>query len=616
MDEEDIPLKIGLIESEIYELTRKREELTRRINRLKSQKDELQANYNLKKSLEVDETLTNVDYAWSKNAQKVLEEKFNLKSFRTQQLAAINATLSKKDLLLLMPTGGGKTLCYQLPAVIDKGMTLVVSPLIALMQDQLINLRKLGINAMSMSSTTDKDAKKAGFQYMSKGIGPDLKLMYVTPEWLAKSKTFMSSLQKLHERGKLDRIAIDEVHCCSQWGHDFRPDYKYLGLLKGMFKDVPIIGLTATATTSVLLDIQNMLDIPGCTILRAPFDRHNLNFKVVSKPDKSDDCYDYLEKLLTKTFKDQSGIIYTATIKDSSEIMKGLRARNIKALSYHADLEEEVKTLTHTKWLESKIQVVVATVAFGMGIDKPDVRFVIHYSIPKSMETLYQESGRAGRDGKDAQCIVMFKLSDYMKNSGYARSKVEVKNAFSVLEYCLSLKHCRHYLIGLHFEEMEIRRCNSMCDNCKKATKENNHLQDYDVADANVDIHKLITTSMQGDKNLTVAKLVDVWLKPTVKIRKPGISKQQAEDIIGHLLIKKCLTEEKNYTPYSVNCYLRCGMTPESVVISMVSDKSLDKYLKIVSTDKKRQLDGSDDDCVVVIAGEKPCTSNNKKTKR
>lgn len=155
-----------------------------------------------------------------------------------------------------------------------------------------------------------------------------------------------------------------------------------------------------------------------------------------------------------------------------------------------------------------------------------------------------------------------------------------------------------------------------MCDNCKKATKENNHLQDYDVADANVDIHKLITTSMQGDKNLTVAKLVDVWLKPTVKIRKPGISKQQAEDIIGHLLIKKCLTEEKNYTPYSVNCYLRCGMTPESVVISMVSDKSLDKYLKIVSTDKKRQLDGSDDDCVVVIAGEKPCTSNNKKTKR
>ncbi|XP_017771751.1 PREDICTED: putative ATP-dependent DNA helicase Q1 [Nicrophorus vespilloides] len=587
---DDVAEKIELIDIQLAKAISKRGELNRLIARLKQEKDELQSNYNLKKSLDIDDNWTKTNFPWSKELQNNLEKTFHLKSFRSQQICAINATLSNKDVLLLMPTGGGKTLCYQLPALIGKGMTLVISPLLALMEDQLIKLKKLGINSISMSSGTPKEIKNQGFQYLSKGVGNPIKFMYVTPEWLAKSKKFMSGLQKLHEAKKLDRIAIDEVHCCSQWGHDFRPDYKYLGLLKGMFSDVPIIGLTATATTSVLLDIQNMLDIPGCAIIRAPFDRPNLKFKVVAKPDKSEECLSLLEKLLTKKYKDECGIIYTATIKDCEEVTKGLMARGLKVKHYHAELPDERRTKTHNSWLKDDVRVIVATVAFGMGIDKADVRFVVHYSVPKSMETLYQESGRAGRDGKNAECVVMFKLSDYLKNSGYARSKTEIKNALSVLEYCLDKRNCRHYLIGLHFEESKIKSCNTMCDNCDNKST----LETYDIKEACSDVYQILEHAAIAENNLTANKLIDLWMKPKIKIKKPNISKEEAEYLVGHLILKGCLREEKSYTPYSVNCYLRKSHSTSQIEVVLNASASLDNYLK-----RKRkviEIDDSEDE--------------------
>uniref|UniRef100_A0A1Y1NHE5 DNA 3'-5' helicase n=1 Tax=Photinus pyralis TaxID=7054 RepID=A0A1Y1NHE5_PHOPY len=356
-------LEIQSIESEIAKLRQK-------LNKLKTKKNELEKQHNLVKSFDktAEDLYKGTDFPWSANLTALLREKFKLEEFRPTQLVALNATLSKKDLLLLMPTGGGKSLCYQLPALVGKGTTLVVSPLLSLIEDQQIALRKLGIVSKSINSSTPKEIKKEINDYLSKGTKPVIKLLYVTPEWLSKSKLFKSYLQKCYAMGNLERIAIDEVHCCSQWGHDFRPDYQFLSLLKDMFPNVPIIGLTATATLSVLFDVQNMLNIKGCLIFRSSFNRPNLFYKVIPKPQQTEQCLEYLEGILKNKFKNKSGIIYALSIKDTEDLAQALRGRGLKVRPYHANLEPELRRKVHEKWLNDEYQVVVATVAFGMGI--------------------------------------------------------------------------------------------------------------------------------------------------------------------------------------------------------------------------------------------------------
>ena len=269
---------------------------------LLDRKQKLKDDALLKKSFTLSKKNWNSEnFTWSKNLKKALTDVFKVKELRPLQLETMNAYMSNEDVILVMPTGGGKSLCYQLPAVISKGVTIVVSPLVALMEDQLYGLHKLNVNAKMLSSKAPKEDVKAIMAGLVDNKST-LKLVYVTPEYMAKSNRFMSKLQKAFEMKRLDRFAIDEVHCCSQWGHDFRPDYKFLGILKSMFPGIPLLGLTATAPAKIIVDVQKMLDIQGCLVLRASFNRPNLYYEVRRKPSDKENCLEMIVNLLQSRF--------------------------------------------------------------------------------------------------------------------------------------------------------------------------------------------------------------------------------------------------------------------------------------------------------------------------
>ncbi|MDH5680505.1 MAG: ATP-dependent DNA helicase, partial [Spirochaetota bacterium] len=352
----------------------------------------------------------------SQSIYDLLKNYFGYERFRPLQEEIIQNILDQKNCLVLMPTGGGKSLCYQLPALYNSGITLVISPLISLMKDQVDALKANGINAEKINSGQSFDDNA---RIKSQAKNGKLNLLYVSPERLsiASFRQFLMSLN-------ITLIAIDEAHCISEWGHDFRPDYRNLSSLRQDFQDVPILALTATATKKVRQDIVNHLNIPEGNIFISSFNRKNLSYKVLQKGSAKSN-FNKLRALLSQ-HSGESCIIYCFSRKEADNLAKDLCEHGFNALSYHAGLSDTERKINQEKFIRDEVLIITATIAFGMGIDKPDVRLVVHYSLAKSLEGYYQETGRAGRDGLASDCVIFYSYGDKHKQE-YFIDQIEDK---------------------------------------------------------------------------------------------------------------------------------------------------------------------------------------------
>lgn len=419
-------------------------------------------------------------HPWSKDLLLAFKDRFRLTSFRHNQLEAINATLDGQDAFVLMPTGGGKSLCYQLPAVIHsgktRGVTIVVTPLLSLMQDQVDHLRVLGIAAKAFNGDMDR-AEKQDILSSFKMKTPEnhCQLLYVTPEMINKSTAFLDGLRILHRNKKFARLVIDEAHCVSQWGHDFRPDYKELGQVRQQFPGVPVIALTATATHNVITDVKHNLSMQNCKVFSQSFNRANLYYEVRPKEKQS---VETIAKLISDKYAGKTGIVYTLSRKQTEQIAQKLSDHGISAKHYHAAMPAADKTQVQRDWQSGRVKVVVATIAFGMGIDKPDVRFVVHQYLPKSLEGYYQETGRAGRDGLPSDCYLFFSHGDIFQlrkfiedSDGNSSQKDRQKEMLNrVVMFCENTRDCRRSQLLHYFgETFANTKCRKTCDNCRNA---------------------------------------------------------------------------------------------------------------------------------------------------
>lgn len=435
------------------------------------------------------------------NPQQILQQVFGYPDFRGAQLSIVEHVIAGGDALVLMPTGGGKSLCYQLPALLRQGIAIVISPLIALMQDQVDALQQLGVKAEFLNSTLDAETANSVMSRMHSG---ELDILYVAPERLLMPG-FLSALNQVASGPRLALFAIDEAHCVSQWGHDFRPEYRGLTVLHERFPQVPRIALTATADAPTRAEIVERLALEDAKQFISSFDRPNIRYRVMQKAN----VRQQLETFLETEHPSDAGIIYCLSRRKVEETAEWLRARGWDALPYHAGLDAVTRNANQRRFLREEGVIMVATIAFGMGIDKPNVRFVAHLDLPKSMESYYQETGRAGRDGLPANAWMTYGLGDVvnmrkMLDSGDApeeRKRVERQKLDALLGFCESTD-CRHQTILRYFGEHHPGDC-GQCDNC---------LSPVDTWDATQAAQMALSCVYRTGQRFGVVYLIDVLL--------------------------------------------------------------------------------------------------------
>ena len=391
-----------------------------------------------------------------------LKKVFGYDKFRGKQEDIIHHILDGQNTFVIMPTGAGKSLCYQLPAIVQGGTAIVISPLIALMKNQVDQMNAVGVHARFLNSTLTKSESNRVKKDTISGI---VKLLYVAPESLTKEENV-----EFLKQANISFVAIDEAHCISEWGHDFRPEYRRIKDIIGQLGDVPMIALTATATPKVQLDIQKNLAMDSARLFKSSFNRTNLYYEVRPKQNAKKQLIKFI-----KDHKGESGIIYCLSRKKVEEIAEFLKVNDINAAPYHAGMEAKERMKNQDGFLNEDVDVIVATIAFGMGIDKPDVRFVVHFDAPKSIEGYYQETGRAGRDGINSNCLMFYSYNDILKLEKFNKDKAvtERENARFLLEEMAAYAEssvCRRKQLLHYFGEEYVasdETCRGMCDNCR-----------------------------------------------------------------------------------------------------------------------------------------------------
>ena len=425
--------------------------------------------------------------------QQVLSQVFGYSEFRTGQLDIIEHALNQRDSLVIMPTGGGKSLCFQIPALLMPGLTIVVSPLISLMKDQVDTLQANGVAAAYLNSSQTREESMQVLSAMQHG---EIKLIYVAPERILQP-SFLDRIQQLH----ISLIAIDEAHCISQWGHDFRPEYASLGHIKSVLPTPPIMALTATADDATRQEIASRLNLNNPFYHQASFDRPNIRYTLYEKYKPFTQLLQYL-----KTQHENSGIIYCTTRKQVEETAFKLQQQNYSVLGYHGGMEHSERMIVQESFIRGDTDIVVATVAFGMGIDKPDVRFVIHYNIPKNIESYYQETGRAGRDGMSAEAVMLYDPSDVGRvrflieqGNNPAQQQVEHQKLNAMTAFA-EAQTCRRQVLLHYFGEYGTSKCGN-CDVC---------LDPPQHFDGTVVTQKALSCVFRVQQNFGVAYVIDV----------------------------------------------------------------------------------------------------------
>lgn len=514
-------------------------------------------------------------------AMEVLEKYFGYNSFREGQSEIISNILRGRDSLCIMPTGGGKSICYQIPALIFNGITLVISPLISLMKDQVDSINDIGIKAEYINSTQSLDEIK---EILKRCYDGEVKLLYIAPERL-ESEYFNKMLRKLW----ISQVAVDEAHCVSMWGHDFRKSYRYIApFIKSLNVRPVVTAFTATATTEVRKDILNLLELINPYVYLGSFDRENLSICVHKEEDKAEFVKDYI-----RNHEEVSGIVYCATRKEVDALYYYLKERGIEVVKYHGGLKDDEKNYYQEEFLKDNFNVMIATNAFGMGIDKSNVRYIIHFTICKNLENYYQEIGRGGRDGEKTECHLLYSRDDIRTleyliytTVGNTRKEIEIKKLQNMVDFCEYDKCYRSFILNYFGDKDAKPYCNN-CSNC---------LNNEELRDFTIEAQMILSCVYRTREQYGISVLVDIlrgFKGPKIiqnnldKLTTYGIMKEYSSKFIRDL-IKTLL--DLGYVNLKDGTYSMLKLNPKSIRIL----KSQEKVICKLSEDIEEKIENKD----------------------